>query len=127
MAERTLALVTDSIASYVNRDEATARDLFVRDDEVDGLWDTIFRGSLTYMLEDPKNITLGAQVMLAARYLERIADHACNIGEKVVFMVKGERMDHYLPKKSPQLCWPSEREAKVTSADGYYNTPLDEK
>ena len=70
-----------------------ARKLFDRDDEVDELYDTIFREMLTYMMEDPKKITVGIHYILVARYLERMADHACNIGERVVYMVTGERWD----------------------------------
>jgi phosphate transport system protein len=45
------------------------------------------------MMEDPKKVTMGIHYILVARYLERIADHACNIGERIVYMVNGERLD----------------------------------
>jgi phosphate uptake regulator len=57
------------------------------------MYNAIFREVLTYMMEDPSTITDGTRYILAARYLERIADHSCNIGERVVYMVTGERMD----------------------------------
>jgi phosphate transport system protein len=102
MAELVVAMVYDSIGSFTRRDPVMAKDLFERDDEVDCLYDAIFREILTYMMEDSKKITAGINYILVARYLERIADHSCNIGERVVYMVTGERMDPAERKK--QLC-----------------------
>ena len=102
MAELVVDMVHDSIDSFTKRDPIMARGLFERDDEVDCLYDTIFREILTYMMEDQKKITAGINYVLVARYLERIADHSCNIGERVVYMVTGERMDPAERKK--ELC-----------------------
>jgi phosphate transport system protein len=124
MADLAVAMVADSINAFVALDEKAARELFARDDEVDSLWNTIFRESLTYMFEDPRNITAGTHFILVARYLERIADHACNIGDRVVFMVTGRRIDPYDRKRPPRM---SEGSEKATSTDGYYSIPLDEK
>ncbi|HEY3420892.1 MAG TPA: phosphate signaling complex protein PhoU [Methanomassiliicoccales archaeon] len=99
MAELVVEMVHDSIESFTKRDSVMARELFERDDEVDSLYDTIFREMLTYMMEDSKKITAGINYVLVARYLERIADHSCNIGERVVYMVTGERMDPAERKK----------------------------
>ena len=99
MAELVVDMVHDSIESFTKRDSVMARELFERDDEVDSLYDTIFREILTYMMEDSKKITAGINYILVARYLERIADHSCNIGERVVYMVTGERMDPAERKK----------------------------
>ena len=63
------------------------------DDAVDALYDTIFREILTYMMEDPRKITVGIDLILVARYMERVADHSCNIGEYVYHMVTGDRLD----------------------------------
>ncbi len=100
MAELVVDMVHDSIVSFTNREVPMARELFERDDEVDCLYDTIFREILTYMMEDPKKITAGINHILVARYLERIADHSCNIGERVVYMVTGDRMDPVQRKKN---------------------------
>jgi phosphate transport system protein len=102
MAELVVDMVHDSIESFTKRDVKMARELFERDDEVDCLYDTIFREMLTYMMEDSRKITAGINYVLVARYLERIADHSCNIGERVVYMVAGERMDPAERKK--ELC-----------------------
>jgi phosphate transport system protein len=99
MAELVVDMVHDSIDSFTKRDAKMARELFERDDEVDSLYDTIFREILTYMMEDSKKITAGINYILVARYLERIADHSCNIGERVVYMVTAERMDPAERKK----------------------------
>jgi phosphate transport system protein len=63
------------------------------DDQVDDLRMTIFRESITYMMEDPATITRGTDYMMIARYLERCGDHACKIAEKVHYMVTGERVE----------------------------------
>ena len=93
MGELVIRMVDDSINSFINRDAEAARSLYERDDVIDALYNSIFREILTYMMEDPAKITDGTNYVLAARYLERIADHSCNIGERVVYMVTGERMD----------------------------------
>jgi phosphate transport system protein len=100
MASLVVAMVTDAIDSFIRRDDRAARQLFDRDDEVDCLYDLNFRAILTYMIEDPRKITVGTHIILIARYLERIADHSCNIGERVVYMVTGERMNPKDRKKS---------------------------
>ncbi|MDW5563126.1 MAG: phosphate signaling complex protein PhoU [Methanomassiliicoccus sp.] len=126
MADLATAMVADSINSFVTLDDKAARELFTRDDEVDSLWNTIFRESLTYMIEDPRNITTGTHFILIARYLERIADHACNIGDRVVFMVTGRRLDPYARKGHPPGPDPLDQ-GRTLSTDGYYSIPLEEK
>ena len=88
------AMVTDAIASYVARDAATARQVILRDDEVDALYLQIFRVMLTYMIEDPKTISRALDLILIARYVERIADQATNISEEVVYLVEAKPIRH---------------------------------
>ncbi len=88
-----VGIVDDAVYSFLQRDAEKASHLHERDDAVDALYDTIFREILTYMMEDPKKITVGIDLILVARYMERVADHACNIGEYVYHMVTGERLD----------------------------------
>jgi len=88
-----VGMVDDAIYSFLQRDAEKASHLHERDDAVDALYDTIFREILTYMMEDPRKITIGIDLILVARYMERVADHACNIGEYVYYMVTGERLD----------------------------------
>jgi phosphate transport system protein len=108
MASLVMAMVTGAIDSFIRRDDQAARQLFERDDEVDCLYDLNFRATLTYMIEDPRKITVGTHIILIARYLERIADHSCNIGERVVYMVTGERMNPKDRKKSPNKSCPKD-------------------
>ncbi len=88
-----VGIVDDAVYSFLQRDAIKASHLHERDDAVDALYDTIFREILTYMMEDPRKITIGIDLILVARYMERVADHACNIGEYVYHMVTGERLD----------------------------------
>ena len=111
MAGLVVEMVTDATNSFINRDAEAARELFERDDAVDCLYDTNFRAMLTYMFEDPRQITIGTHYILVARYLERIADHACNIGDRVVYMVTGDRLNPQDRKKS-KTC------AQVLGAEG---------
>ncbi len=88
------AMVTDAIAAYVDRDPKAAREIIGRDDEVDNLYWQIFRELLTFMIEDPQNISRAIDLILVARFIERIADQATNICEEVVYLVEAEPIRH---------------------------------
>jgi phosphate transport system protein len=96
MTEISQGMVKDAIDSFINRNSKLARDVCCRDDSVDSLNDQIFRELITYMLQDAKNISRAIGLMLVARYLERIADHATNIGEDVFYMVEGRDIRHHI-------------------------------
>jgi phosphate transport system protein len=89
-------MVKDSITAFINRDEKLARSVCARDDEVDSLNDQIFRELLTYMMQDPSTINRAVDLILVGRHLERIADHATNIGEDVIYLVKGKTIKHHI-------------------------------
>jgi len=91
------AMVSDSIAAYVARDGRAARQIIRRDDEVDSLYMQIFRELLTYMIEDPKTISRAIDLILVARFIERIADQATNIAEEVVYLVEARPIRHVWP------------------------------
>lgn len=93
MAELAQAMVREALASYVNRDAELAYAMIARDDEVDHLYGQIFRELLTYMMEDPRTIKQATHLIFVAMYLERIADHATNLGEWTIYMVTGERKE----------------------------------
>lgn len=95
MAQITAKMVKDSLDSFVKRDVELARSVVKRDDEVDSLKDQIFRELLTYMLSNPTTITRAIDLILIARNMERIADHATNIAEDVIFMVLGKDIRHH--------------------------------
>ncbi len=92
-------MVKDAIDALVNKDEALARDVCERDDEVDSLNNQIFRELLTYMIQDPKTITRVVELILVGRHLERIADHATNIAEGVIYFVKGKTIKHHIEER----------------------------
>lgn len=92
MGEKVVAMVTQAVESYVHRNAEEAQELYDQDDEVDHLWESILRETLSHMMEDPRKTTLGTYYILVARYLERIADHSVNIGERVAYMVTGKRL-----------------------------------
>jgi len=88
------AMVSDAIAAYVARDAAAAREIILRDDEVDALYMQIFRELLSFMIEDPSTISRALDLILVARYVERIADQATNISEEVVYLVEAKPIRH---------------------------------
>jgi len=96
MAEMAQAMVRDALNAFINRDADLARDVCLRDDEVDQLNDQIFRELLTYMMEDASTIPRAVDLILVGRHLERIADHATNIGEDVIYMVMGKTIKHHV-------------------------------
>jgi len=95
MAEIAQQMVKDAIDAFVNKNDKLAKSVCERDDEVDDLNDQIFRELLTYMMQDPKTIEKGVELILVGRHLERIADHATNIGEDVIYFVKGKTIKHH--------------------------------
>lgn len=99
MASLAQNMVIDSLNAFVNRDEKLARDVCQRDDEVDDLNDQIFRELLTYMMQDPSTINRAVDLILVGRHLERIADHATNISEDVIYYVKGKTIKHLCEKR----------------------------
>lgn len=99
MAEIAQSMVKDVLDAFVNRDSKLARSVCERDDMVDGLNDQVFRELLTYMISDPKTITRAVHLMIVCRCLERIADHATNIAEDVIFMIDALVIKHHADVK----------------------------
>lgn len=83
-------MLSSSITAFVEQDEAQARRVAIRDDEVDDLYDQIYRELLTYMLADPSTINRATHLLWAAHNIERIGDRVTNICERVIFTVTGE-------------------------------------
>jgi len=96
MASLAQGMVRDSLNAFVNRDEKLARAVCERDDEVDSLNDQVFRELLTYMMNDQSTINRSVGLILIGRHLERIADHATNIGEDVIYLVLGKTIKHHI-------------------------------
>lgn len=93
MASIARTMVREALSAYVNRDAELAYSMIARDDEVDHLYSQIFRELLTYMMEDPRTVQQATHLIFVGKYLERIADHATNLGEWVIYMVTGERKE----------------------------------
>jgi phosphate transport system protein len=83
-------MLKDSITAFVERDEALARRVAIRDDDVDVLYEQIYRELLTYMMADPSTINRATHLLWAAHNVERIGDRVTNICERVVFTITGE-------------------------------------
>jgi phosphate transport system protein len=100
MARAAQAMVRDVIDAFVRGDESLARDACARDERVDQLNDQVFRELLTITMADPTTIPRAIALILIARNLERIADHATNIGESVIYLLKGQVIKHHRDRHS---------------------------
>jgi len=94
MADIARQMVRDSLHAFVKGDVLTAQKVIATDDQVDALKEQIIRELLTYMLADPKAIERSLALILIARHLERIADHATNIAEDVIYVIQGRDVRH---------------------------------
>jgi phosphate transport system protein len=90
MTEKMTDMLHRSLDAFVKHDAATAREIATEDDDVDNLYDQVFRELLTFMAEDPRAITRATRLMWVAHNLERSADRVTNICERVVYMVTGK-------------------------------------
>ena len=100
--QRMAVLVRDQLArvlqSYERRDVALAMGVWRKDQEIDALNNSLFRELLTYMMEDPRNITFGSHMLFCAKNIERMGDHATNIAETVYYIVEGRQLTEERPK-----------------------------
>jgi phosphate transport system protein len=93
MAREVELMLSDALDSYIQRDEALALDVIERDRDVDQMYNTLFREFLTFMLEDPRNITACMHLHFIAKNIERMGDHVTSIAEQVVFLTSGRKPD----------------------------------
>jgi len=93
LAREVELMLRDALDAYVNRDLELARDVIARDIEIDQMYNGLFREFLTYMMEDPRNITPCMHLHFMAKNMERMGDHVTTIAEQVVFLVTGQRDD----------------------------------
>jgi len=91
-------ILKDILDAYVERDTEKAIQVWTRDEEVDDMYNGLFRELLTYMMEDPRTITAGTHLMFMAKNVERIGDHATNIAEILHFVVVGTPIKGARPK-----------------------------
>ena len=97
MADIAQEMLKNALDAFVNSDAELAFRTILQDDEVDQLKDQVFRELLTFMMSDPTTIPRAMELILVSRHLERIGDHATNICEDVIFMVKGKDVRHQGP------------------------------
>jgi phosphate transport system protein len=101
MAEMVLGLLKQVLDAYVARDLNAALMVWKGDEEVDSMCTSLFRELFTYMMEDPRNITLCMHLMFCAKDIERMGDHATNIAETVYYMIEGRPITDQRPKGDP--------------------------
>jgi phosphate transport system protein len=94
MSQLSQKMLRESLDAFVRRDAGLARAVIEEDNKVDALKTQVFRELLTFMMEDPRTIRRAIHLILVSRHLERVADHATNIAEMVVFLVEGKNIRH---------------------------------
>jgi phosphate transport system protein len=98
MAREVEIMLKDALDSYIQRDAELAMDVIHRDREVDQMYNALFREFLTFMMEDPRNITACMHLHFIAKNVERMGDHVTSIAEQVVYLVTGEHPEETRPK-----------------------------
>ncbi len=98
MHELAALLLKDAVDAYAQRDAERARGVWMRDADLDALEDSVFRDLLTFMMEDPRNISFCTHLLFCSKNIERIGDHSTNIAEMVVYIVTGESLPMERPK-----------------------------
>ena len=93
MNEIVCKMINDALTAFSTGNLDLIKDFTQRDNDVDALRYSIFRECISYMIEDPKNITICTHYILVARYLERCGDHACDMAEEINYMVSGKRIE----------------------------------
>jgi phosphate transport system protein len=88
----------DILDAYAQHDQEQALDVWHRDGQIDALYTSLFRELLTYMMEDPRNITFCAHLLFCAKNIERIGDHTTNIAETIHYLVTGQSLTAERPK-----------------------------
>jgi phosphate transport system protein len=96
LAELTQGMLRRSVEAFVQRDASLARAVCASDDEVDAIDEQVFRELLTFMMQDCRAIARSVNLILVSRHLERVADHATNIAEDVIYLVEGRTVKHHL-------------------------------
>jgi len=94
MAEMVRAMLGGALNCFMEADPRKARQILAADAAVDSIHHQMFRELLTYMLEDPRTITRATRLIFIAKYLERVADHATNVAEEVIFATQGRDVRH---------------------------------
>ena len=110
MGDLVLGQLKDVLDAYAQKDTAKALDVWKRDGAIDALYTSLFRELLTYMMEDPRNISFCTHLLFCAKNIERIGDHTTNIAETVHYLVTGETVAAERPKNDRSSFEPVEAE-----------------
>ncbi len=100
MSDLALDRLKRVLDAYMNRDVETALDVWNNDEEIDALYNSLFRELLTYMMEDPRNIGFCTHLLFCAKNIERIGDHATNIAETIHYLVTGKTITVERPRSN---------------------------
>ncbi|WP_456374876.1 phosphate signaling complex protein PhoU [Methanocaldococcus sp.] len=92
MKDYLITMLKNAMISFKNRDEDLAREVYEMDKRLDDLYEQLYRSMISKILEDPKNLTLATEIIFAAKYLERSGNIVASIGDRVVYMITGERI-----------------------------------
>lgn len=103
MSDLVLAQLKDVLDAYAQRDTVRALDVWKRDGAIDALYTSLFRELLTYMMEDPRNISYCTHLLFCAKNIERIGDHTTNIAETIHYLVTGETLAIERPKNDRSI------------------------
>ena len=98
MAREVQRMLKDVLDAFVQRDAGAAREVMLRDADIDQMYNALFREFLTFMMEDPRNITACMHLHFIAKNTERMGDHVTNIAEQVIYLVTGEIPEDTRPK-----------------------------
>ncbi|UWQ89365.1 phosphate signaling complex protein PhoU [Aliisedimentitalea scapharcae] len=98
MAREVERMLKDALDAYIQRDVELAQDVIERDHEVDQMYNALFREFLTFMMEDPRNITPCMHLHFIGKNIERMGDHVTSVAEQVIYLVSGERPDEFRTK-----------------------------
>jgi phosphate transport system protein len=99
MGRLALGQLKEVLDAFAQKNEAKALEVWRGDEEIDALYNSIFRELLTYMMEDPRTIGLCTHLLFGAKNIERIGDHATNIAENIYYLVHGRTLKDERPKK----------------------------
>jgi phosphate transport system protein len=103
MGDLVLGQLKDVLDAYAQQDTGKALDVWKRDGTIDALYTSLFRELLTYMMEDPRNISFCTHLLFCAKNIERIGDHTTNIAETVHYLVTGETLAIDRPKNDRSI------------------------
>ena len=105
-------MIDDALIAFETNDVSKFNDFVEREDTADKFRYSIFRECISYMMEDPKVIERCSHYMMVARYLERCADHACKMAEKIYYMVTGERVEIDCREETSKACFTNAKKEK---------------